>query len=102
MYDTQLYFYLIKLNIKDFNLINFKQEILLLFSNENPLYYFDITITYNIYIFGPEGNILCKLPFKLYSLGDKEDVIEDAYNMLLESLKDYLSSLEVDKYPLDI
>ena len=102
MYDTQLYFYLMNFYLKDFILSHFKNEILMLFNNEDPLYYFDKSNNYNIYLLDSKGKILCKLPFKLYSLNDKEDIIEDVYNMIIDALQNYLSSFVYDEYPSNI
>jgi hypothetical protein len=102
MYDTQLSFYLKNFYIKDFILENFKDEVLGLFSNKDPLYYFNISYNYNIYLFEPDGKVLCKLPFKLYSIHDKEDIIEDSYNMIFECLSEYLAKFSEGDYPLYI
>src|ERR1700739_3773572 len=102
MYDTQLSFYLMYFRLEDFILNNFKNEILMLFNNEDPLYYFNISNNYNIYLFDIKHKILCKLPFKLHSLNDQEDIIEDSYNLIIDVLNNYLSSYSGSEYPLYI
>lgn len=102
MYDTQLNFYFMLYHLDDFTIKNYRDEILILFNNEDPLYYFIINIKYNIYMCLTNGIILYKLPFILHSLNDKDDVINDGYNSLKLSLDTYLSKLCNDNYPLMI
>lgn len=99
MYDTQLYFYLINFRLEDFILNIVKNEILMFINNKDPLYYFNILDNYNIYLFDSKNKILCKLPLKIYSLNDQENIIENSYNTIINILNDYLSNLPEKEYP---
>ena len=84
-------------HLADFNLFTFKEEILSLFRNDDPLYKYDFQLNslYYIHLFLPDGEIIGNLPFKLLSLNDKEDIIEDFYLDLLPHMGVYLKGQEV-------
>jgi len=96
MYN-KLNFYLMYFHVNDFNLKNFKDEIINLFKNNNPIFSYDFIpkYTYYIHIFTPSGEVIAKLAFELLSIEDKEDLIEDFYLDLLPDLDIYLRGLEV-------
>lgn len=104
MYNTILPFYFMYFHWEDFNLFNFKTEIISIFTNKNPKYLykydFHLDCVYYIHLFESNNNkIICKLPFKLFSLNDNEDIIEDYYNKLLPSIDTYFSKRSDYKYP---
>jgi hypothetical protein len=74
--------------LQDLTFIGFKREILLIF--KNPLYEFNLNNLYYIHLFEPDGTIIGKLPFRLFSLNDDEDCIEDYYNKLVIFMSKYL------------
>jgi hypothetical protein len=84
-------------HLHDFNLKNFKDEIISLFKNNDPLYKYDFQLNsvYYIHLFLPSGEIIGNLPFKLLSIDDNEDLIEDFYLDLLPDMDIYLRGLEV-------
>ena len=84
-------------HLNDFNLKNFRDEIISLFRDNNPLFNYDFMLknTYYIYIFAPSGEVIGKLAFELLSTDDKEDLIEDFYLDLVPDLDIYLKGLEV-------
>lgn len=96
MYN-KLNFYLMYFHINDFNLNNFRDEIISLFKNNDPIYNYDFQVnnTYYIHIFTPSGEVISKLTFELLSINDEEDIIEDFYFNLFPDLDVYLKGLEV-------
>jgi hypothetical protein len=95
MYN-KLKFYFTYAHVNDFNLTFFKREIISLFKKDDPLYIYDFQLNhvYYIHLFLPSGKIIGKLPFKLLSLEDKEDVIEDIYLYLYPFIDEYLKSVQ--------
>jgi hypothetical protein len=95
MYN-KLKFYFTYTHVNDLNLAFFKKEITSPFKNNDPLYNYDFQLNYVYYIhlFLPSGKIIGKLPFKLLSLEDKEDVIEDIYIHLYPFIDKYLKSVQ--------
>jgi hypothetical protein len=87
-------------HINDFNLRNFREEIVSLFQNDDPIYNYDFQVysIYYIHLFLPSGEIISRLPFRLFSLKDNEDIIEDIYLSLLPDVDIYLTGLEVIEY----
>ncbi len=65
--------------LKNFNFINFKKEILFLFDPLNKKYGFDLDSIYFLYLTEPNGTIVMKLPFKLSSLEENENIIHSSY-----------------------
>lgn len=98
MYNTALNFYLVYFHLLDFNLKNFKEEIISLFKNDDPKYKynFHLNTTYYMHLFLPNGDIINTLPFILFSINDKEDVLEDLYRNLLPTIDKHFSYLEYD------
>lgn len=68
-------------HVNDINLGNFKKEVVSVFKNNDPIYKYDFQInsTYYLHLFHPNGLIIKKLPFKLLSVEDNEDIIEDLF-----------------------
>jgi len=89
-------FYLKYFHIRNFDLTFFKEEILLIFGNKHPLYRcnFHVNTVYIIHLFLPNGRIIGKVPFKLLSVKDDEDLIEDIYFDLYVYLDKYLKSIQ--------
>jgi hypothetical protein len=87
-------------HVGDFSLSTFKEEIISLFNNKDPLYNFHTDVKYYIHLFeGSNGKIIDKVPFILYSVVDHEDLIEDYYNELLPKMDTYYSSFKDIEYP---
>lgn len=87
-------------HLYDFNLKNFRDEIISLYKNDDPLYIYDFQTnsTYHLHLFLPSGEVISKLPFKLLSAEDKEDLLESIYLDLLPDMDVYLRGLEVLEY----
>lgn len=96
MYNTALNFYLVYFHLFDFNLKNFKEEVISPFRNDDPKYKynFQLNTAYYMHLFLPNGDIINTLPFLLLSVNDKEDILEDLYRNLLPILDKYFSYLE--------
>ena len=84
-------------HINDFNLRNFREEIIYSFRNDDPIYNygFQVNSIYYMHLFLLSGEIISRLPFKLFSVEDNEDLIEDIYFSLLPDVDIYLTGLEV-------
>lgn len=91
--------------LRKFDLFNFKKEVLKLFYPINNLedsrihlYHSCFTLgensLYYAYLLDINGDIICRIPFKLLSLDDKEDLIEDVFNLLSFNLCEYLGELK--------
>ena len=95
MYD-KLNFYLNYFHVNDFNQVNFKKEVISIFQDNDPIYKysFQLNSPYYLHLFQPNGVIINKLVFRLLSLSDDEDIIEDIYLDLYPSVNVYLKSLE--------
>lgn len=95
MYN-KLKFYFTYAYVNDLKLAYFKKEIISLFKNDDPLsnYDFQLNNIYYIHLFLPNGKIIGKLPFKLLSLEDKEDVIKEIYIQLYPFIYEYLKSVQ--------
>jgi hypothetical protein len=95
MYN-KLKFYFTYVHVNDLNLAFFKKEIINIFRNDDSLYNYNFKLNnlYYIHLFLPSGKIIGKLPFKLLSLEDKEDIIEDIYIYLYPFINDYLRNVQ--------
>jgi len=83
-------------HIYDLSLSNFRDEIISIFKNNDPIYKYDFQVSsiYYLHLFQPNGFIIGKLPLKLLSTEDNEDTIEDLFLDLLPCVNKYLKSLE--------
>jgi len=88
-------------HVNDINLGNFKKEVVSVFKNNDPIYKYDFQInsTYYLHLFHPNGLIIKKLPFKLLSVEDNEDIIEDLFWDLFPYIDKHLKNLEEQQFP---
>lgn len=89
MYNTTLNFYLMYFHLNDFNLKNFKEEVISLFKNDDSTYKYNFQVKsiYYMHLFLPSGEIIVTLPFKLLIIEDKENLLEDLYKDLFPYIK---------------
>jgi hypothetical protein len=101
MFKNTLKFYMVYFHINDFNLINFREEIISIYKNNDPIYDYDFQVNslYYLHLFQPNGLIIGRLPIKLLSVKDYEDVIEDLFLDLLPYIDKYLKRLETQEFP---
>jgi len=66
---------------------------------KNDEYSFELRSIYYIHLITLNNKIIGKLPFKLLSIKDDEDILEDYYNKLYSYLDTYLSNLQFKDYP---
>jgi hypothetical protein len=88
-------------HINYLNLGNFKEEILSIFQNTDPIYEYDFQINclYHLHLFQPNGCIIIKLPLVILSIEDNEDIVEDIFLDLFPYMNKYLKSLEEQEFP---
>jgi len=96
MYETKLKFYFVYFHPEDLTLFGFKKEVISLF--KDPLYEFSINNLYYIHLFDFNARIIGKFPFKLFSLNDNEDCMEDYYNKLVAYVSIHLKNREYCSY----
>jgi len=77
---------------KNFNFIDFKKEILSLLNSSDKKHGFDIESIYFLYLIEPNGAIVMKLPIKLSSLENNENVIISSYTAINCYLDQYIGN----------